>query len=110
MDKHLPENDRVLAELVDRLVRAFQPERIYLFGSRVRGQEGPDSDYDLLVIVSTSKHPPYRRAQHAQEVLWGIWAAADVLVLTREEFESRRTAQTSLAATVLEEGRLLYAA
>ena len=110
VDKELPEHDRVLAEVLARLVRAYQPERVYLFGSRARGQEGPDSDYDLLVVVPASTQPPYRRAQQAQEVLWGIWAAADVLVFTREEFESRRMVQTSLAATVLEEGRLLYAA
>lgn len=99
-----------LAEVVRRLIEAYQPERIYLFGSKARGDAGPDSDYDLLVVVPQSDEPPYRRAQRAQQVLWGIWEAVDALVLTHDEFESRRHIPTSLAATVLREGMLLHAA
>ena len=43
--------DAELAEVVRRLVEAYQPERIYLFGSVASGDAGPDSDYDLLVVV-----------------------------------------------------------
>ena len=39
---------RTLAEAVRRLVEALQPERIYLFGSRARGDAHQDSDYDFL--------------------------------------------------------------
>jgi uncharacterized protein len=42
--------DARLAEIVRRLVDAYQPERIYLFGSVARGRAGPDSDYDLEEI------------------------------------------------------------
>ena len=41
----------VLAEVVRRLAEAYCPESIYLFGSTARGDAGPDSDYDLMVIV-----------------------------------------------------------
>jgi len=44
------ESDK-LDKAVDRIVQAMQPEAIYLFGSRARGEEHADSDYDLLVIV-----------------------------------------------------------
>ena len=46
------DRDPKLAELVRRLVAAHEPERIYLFGSRGRGQGNPESDYDLLMILS----------------------------------------------------------
>ena len=36
--------DPSLAEAVRRLVVAYQPERIYLFGSVARGEAGQDSD------------------------------------------------------------------
>ena len=55
------EEDPILAEIVRRLVEAFHPERIYLFGSHARGEAGPDSDYDLLVVVPDSA-PPERRS------------------------------------------------
>lgn len=91
-------DDPVLEQIVQRLVDAFEPEAIYLFGSQAREEEGPDSDYDLMVVVSESGEPGYRRAQQAQEALWGIWVAADVVVLTRAEFERQRQSRRSLAS------------
>jgi predicted nucleotidyltransferase len=37
-----------LSEVLRRLVAAYDPERVYLFGSVARGEAGPDSDYDLM--------------------------------------------------------------
>ena len=102
--------DQHLGQIMQRLVNAYQPETVYLFGSRGRDEGGPDSDYDLLVVVPSSPDPPYRRAQQAQELLWGLWDAADVLVLTRDEFDRLKTEASSIPATVLTEGRVLYAA
>lgn len=104
------DQDSKLSEIVQRLVDALEPERIYLFGSRARGDAGADSDYDVLVVVSHSDIPAHRRDQWAYRALKGIGVAKDVLVWTREEFESRSSVVSSLPATVLREGRLLYAA
>jgi predicted nucleotidyltransferase len=104
------EQDPKLAEIVQRLVAALKPERIYLFGSHARGEAGSDSDYDLLVVVPTTDLPAHRRDQLAYRVLKGIGVAKDILVWTRDEFESGSTVASSLPATVLREGRLLYAA
>lgn len=41
----------VPAELLDSVVAYFQPRRVILFGSTARGDAGPDSDIDLLVVV-----------------------------------------------------------
>jgi predicted nucleotidyltransferase len=43
--------DETIQELVRRLAEFYQPERIYLFGSAARGEEGPDSDVDLCVVL-----------------------------------------------------------
>lgn len=102
--------DQALAEIVRRLVEAYQPERIYLFGSRARGDRGTDSDYDLMVVVADSVPPERRRSRLAYEVLRGTGTAADVLVWRRKAFESRLHLRASLPYTVLSEGRLLYAA
>ena len=44
--------DPRLDEVLRRLVDAYCPETIYLFGSYARGDVGPDSDYDIMVVVS----------------------------------------------------------
>ena len=40
-----------LPQIVGRLVRALDPVRIVLYGARARGDNRPDDDYDLLVIL-----------------------------------------------------------
>jgi len=103
-------SDPRLADIVRKLIDAYQPDRIYLFGSRARGHAGPDSDYDLLVIVADDVPAPRRRSRLAYEVLRGTGVAADVLVWPRSYFESRRQVKASLSATVEREGRLLHVA
>ena len=100
----------LLDEAVSRLVQQLHPERVYLFGSQARGDAGPDSDYDLMVIVPQSDRPRYARAWLAYEALYGIGVPIEVLVLTREEFDRDLPVATSLPATVNREGQLLYAA
>ena len=100
----------VLDEIVRRLIEAYEPERIFLFGSIARGDAGPDSDYDLLVIVPDDALSERKRSRLAYERLWGTGAAADVLVWTKSYFESRLHLKASLSATIAEEGKILYAA
>lgn len=110
MRDSIVERDSKLAEITRRLVLAFQPERIYLFGSVARGEGKPDSDYDILVLVQeTSGEPLYRLSQRAHELLWGLGVSADILVWLVELFNRRIHLRASLPARVLREGKLLYA-
>lgn len=102
-------DDPVLAELVRLLSEAYQPEQIFLFGSQGRGDAGPDSDYDLMVVVADDVAPERCRSRLAYQVLRGTGAAADVLVWPRRMFEERLHLHASLPATIVREGRLVYA-
>jgi len=98
----------VMKDVVDRLVQGLHPERIYLFGSRSRGQAGEDSDIDLLVLVTASSLPRHRREALAYDLLWGLATPVDVIVLTQAEFEKAAQVKTSLAAVVHAEGKVVY--
>ena len=102
--------DEVLPEIVRRLVAALQPERVYLFGSHARGEAGPHSDIDILVVVPHSSQPGYKRDRAAYRALRGVVATLEVLVWTRREFEGGLRIRTSLSSSVQRTGRLLYAA
>jgi predicted nucleotidyltransferase len=82
--------DPALSEVVSRLVAAYQPESIYLFGSVARGDAGPDSDYDLLVVVPDDAPPQRRQSRLGYAALRGTGTAADVLVCTSSYFKDRR--------------------
>lgn len=103
------QEDPRLVELVRRLVVAYRPERIHLFGSRARGDAGPDSDYDVLVVVPASAPEERRRSRLGYEALIGSRIPADIVVVTREYFDWMLGAAASLPATVKREGRVLYA-
>ncbi len=110
MERDLSASDPLLASMVERLVREFAPDRIHLFGSRARGEQGVDSDYDLLVLVSNPTEPGYRLAQRGRRCLGDLPIAADVLVWPTEAFDRRVHLEASLPATVLREGVRLHAA
>jgi predicted nucleotidyltransferase len=95
-------------EIVRRLVDEFDPEEIILFGSRAWGQPRPDSDFDLLVIVSDATEPPARRATRGYRCLRGISVPTDLIVSTRSEFDRYRRVPASLEAEILERGKVLY--
>src|SRR3990172_9942876 len=105
---HLTEGDvGSLTRIVERLSDAYQPQRIFLFGSVARGEAGPDSDYDLLIVVPDDVPPDRQDSDLAYRALRGTGIAADVIVWKRSAFERRKHVVTLLPATVLREGRLL---
>jgi predicted nucleotidyltransferase len=98
-----------LARMLDRLIEAFHPECIYAFGSQARGDTDEDSDVDLMLIVTSSDEPSYRRAQAAYHAVGRYGVPTDILVWTREEFDRRRPNPATLPGTIVREGKVLYA-
>lgn len=96
--------------MLGRIVAAFQPERIYAFGSQARADASSDSDIDLMVIVRQSDSPRHQRAQHAYLTVGIHRFPTDILVWTHDEFEEKKSNPANLPATILREGRQLFAA
>lgn len=101
--------DPILAEIVHRLAEVYRPERIYLFGSTARGEAGPDSDYDLMVIVPDDAPGELRSPALGYKAMEGLPRSGDFLVWTRADFEKRLHLKAPLPSTILREGQLLYA-
>lgn len=107
--KHLSEPDfERLVEICRRLIEVYEPEQIYLFGSKARGDHGPDSDYDLMIVVPNDASEERCSARLGYLALRGTGTAADVIVTTRHDFTRRLGVVASLPATVVREGKLLY--
>ena len=99
-----------VAGMLDRLIQVFQPEVVYVFGSQARGDATSDSDVDVMLVVRESDEPSYRRAQAAYGVVGLHRTPVEILVWTREEFDRRRPNPATLPATIIQEGKVLYAA
>ncbi len=77
--------------LVERLVEDFDPAVIVLFGSVAEGNDGPDSDIDLLVVLDDA--PPSQRRGlmvDLRRASRGVAAPHDLLVTSVADFERRR--------------------
>ncbi len=51
--------DRFEVEVLPRLVREFSPESVFIFGSRVQGNAGENSDIDVLLISDLFRDMPF---------------------------------------------------
>ncbi len=98
----------LLEEVVRRLAGGLNTLRIYLFGSRARQDAEPDSDYDLLTVVSHSNEPGHLRSKQARHLLRGLNASFDIIVLTSEEWSRQLRSGVSLANAVVKEGKLIH--
>ena len=99
----------VIEEMTRRLVEFYRPVRIYLFGSEARGEAGPDSDLDFLVVVPDDTPEPIMRSSEGHSRLSGLGMSKDVIPWRQSDFEARAAyVRASLPATVVREGRLLY--
>ncbi len=99
----------VLADVIRRVVEAAKPEKIILFGSAARGEMGPDSDVDLLVI----KGGKYNRGRQTTDIyrhLAGADAIVDVVVVTPEEVERYRDTHCLVICPAMKEGKVVYGA
>ena len=86
--------------MVKRIVKKFHPEKIILFGSQTRGDAGPDSDVDVLVVMDFegSKLDKMVDLQGAAD---DSAVPVDILVTTPEDFAWRKDVVGTIELTSL---------
>lgn len=95
-----------VARIVEALRAALAPERILVFGSYARGESGPDSDLDLIVVAPSAKRWLDRQVEARLALDTDL--AVDVIVLTPEELRERIDSGDPSFRVVLAEARTLY--
>lgn len=95
--------------VIERIVEVLDPEEVWLFGSRARQTHGPDSDWDLMAVLSDA-------APDRQLDLAAVWSdlrelrrlRVEVIPIRRGDFEEDRRTPGELAEAVAREGHLVY--
>lgn len=98
---------RKISEAVDRLRRKVRPVRIILFGSYARGEAGPGSDLDLL-IVEKSVRDTHREMVRLQDLLRPLRLNADLLVVSEKSFRDWSDTPGSVIYQAAREGKVIY--
>lgn len=101
--------DTAIDQLVRRIVELVHPLRIILFGSAARGSDGPNSDIDLLVVVTEGTHRR-RVAQTLYREIRGVGVPFDIIVARPSDLERHKDNIGLIYHAVLREGRELYVA
>jgi uncharacterized protein len=82
--------------------------QVILFGSHARGDAGPESDLDFLVVEPLVEDP-IEESIRLRRTLRGLGLFADVVVVSEREAEEWREVRGSLIHSALSEGRPLAA-
>jgi uncharacterized protein len=100
-------NQASLDEVIRRIVEVAEPDRIILFGSAARGEMGPHSDLDLLVIKSGNVDK-LRLAQKIYRNMGGVDYAVDIIVATSGDIARYGNSIGLVYKPALHEGRVVY--
>ena len=103
---------RLLAEwvpdVVEAIVDRFDPLQVILYGSVERGDDGPHSDIDLLVVFPEIDRSRVNELLAQLNLTAGIGPATDVLVATPDEIRRRGDIPGSSVYWPVQEGRVVY--
>ena len=95
-------------ELLNRVVDYFHPLRVVLFGSRARGESGPDSDIDLLVILDDDAPVEHLTLRAGWESRRGYDRPADVIPVRNAVYRRRARIAGTLAHEAEIDGIAVY--
>ncbi|MFQ6031658.1 MAG: nucleotidyltransferase domain-containing protein [Candidatus Zixiibacteriota bacterium] len=101
--------EKIIGEIVERIRKEYQPEKIILFGSYAYGEPHEESDIDLFIIKDTDK----RRIDRFVEVKKLVYGpnrknSVSPLIYTNQELQERLKIKDFFVCEILEKGRVLY--
>jgi predicted nucleotidyltransferase len=105
--KALPPLPPLVQRTVDRLIRAFAPEKVVVFGSFAKGTAHSGSDVDVLVIANLAGHPAAHQRK-ARQLAADAFPPIDVVLATPEEVADAADARSPFLLSILGTGITVY--
>lgn len=94
--------------LIKTILEVYAPRRVVLFGSHARGEAGPDSDLDLVVILDDDAPAEALSWRRRNEARKGYTGSVDIIPCRAGVLAERANAPGSLAETIMREGIIVY--
>ena len=97
-----------IQEATRRLVEAYDPVAIYLFGSYAWGEPTEDSDLDLMVVVSDTFKVAFSSHKKGKWALSDLKIDNDLIVANKHYFDKTASKSSTLEYKIKNEGKRLY--
>ena len=96
-----------ISEIVDRITKSYDPEKVILFGSYVTNKINEESDLDFIIIKDTDK-PKHKRGRELRRHLLGLLIPIDLKIYTPSEFENESKSDYSFLSSAMKNSIVLY--
>jgi|SRR5208337_1255852 predicted nucleotidyltransferase len=103
-------DQKLIEEIIGRILAVTQAERIILFGSAARGEMTRDSDIDLIVLKKAAPGNPRKENVRLRQALRGLDHAFDIIVMATERFEESKGVIGGIAYPANKYGKVIYEA
>ena len=100
-------DEAFIEALAGKIVAAFSPRRVILFGSRARGDYRPESDVDLFIEMDTNE-PRWKRRWQVDDLFPRRWWPMDLYIMNPAEVRQSLLSSMSILPDIEREGKVLY--
>lgn len=102
-------DDKMIEMVKKRLVDAYDPLAIYIFGSYAWGHPDEESDLDLMVVIDEYKKKRHATLVDGHRALMDLDLFKDIIIYSKEEFVECSQDVTSLCNKIVKKGKQIYA-
>lgn len=92
--------------ILPKIIKQYAPQTIIIFGSRLKGEAGVDSDLDVILVSEVFQKIPFIERMAVLLKKFDFPTHVDYICYTPEEFEKIKN-RSSLVMDALEYGELI---
>lgn len=91
---------------IGRMKKKYKLDRVILFGSRARGDNFVDSDFDVVVVSNDFREIPFFKRIDEMLKYWDFSYDLEIFCYTQDEFNKKT--KSIFFKPILKEGKIIF--